>query len=70
MSERVPIAAVSEALELLAEMQAQALEIDVISYHAAMSACEKGSQPNKHWSFRQRFRLRDCSQASLVTVQA
>jgi len=33
-----------QALELLAEMQAQGLEPDVITYSAAISACEKAEQ--------------------------
>ena len=33
-----------QALELLAEMQAQGLEPSVITYSAAISACKKGSR--------------------------
>jgi len=35
------------ALELLSEMKARGLQPDVISYNAAISACEKGLQWEK-----------------------
>ena len=44
LSERAKQSLWHEALELLAEMQAQGLEPNVITYNAAISACEKGSQ--------------------------
>eukprot|EP00665_Eupelagonemidae_sp_cell47_P009021 gene9021-biopygen1652 len=35
------------ALELLAEMRGRGMEPDVITYSAAISACEKGKEPGK-----------------------
>ena len=44
LSERAKQSLWHEALKLLAEMQAQGLKPDVITYNAAISACGKGSQ--------------------------
>ena len=44
LSDRAKQSLWHEALKILAEMQAQGLERNVITYSAAISACEKGYQ--------------------------
>ena len=50
-----------EEEELLEEMQQTGLELGMVTYIAAISACVKGKQPDKAWELLER-----CSRKALA----